>query len=99
MTTTRRITRLVPHAIGLGLIAVLVISWDLLGMVLPPLDVLLAPGGGTTVDWLAAGGVFGARALGVLVLPGLLGVLVVDAILVSVSRPDRRSEHPERGAG
>lgn len=83
-----RTRRLVPHAVGTVIILALVVGWDWLGVSLPALDALLAPGGASPGALLGVGLVLALRGVGVLVLPGLLGVLLLDAALVSLSRDD-----------
>ncbi len=77
---------LTPHAVVLGTIAALVLAWGPLGLALPDLDALLAPGGASLPSLLGTGALLLARTGCVLVLPGLTGVVLVDAALVLMER-------------
>ena len=72
---------LTPHAVVLGTIAALVLAWGPLGLALPDLDALLAPGGASLPSLLGTG------ALQVEVrLPLLPPLVSASRLLVEVGR-------------
>lgn len=79
---------LTPHAVILGSIAVLVLAWGPLSMALPDLDALLAPGGASPGTLVASLLLILLRTVAVLVLPGVGGATLVDAMLVAMERED-----------
>lgn len=89
--------RLVPHAIVLVGVVAIVLGWDLVGLALPPVDALLAPGESSTGELIATAAMLGTRLMAVLMLPGLTAMTLVDATLVLLQ--SERGERREEPAG
>jgi len=90
-------TRLWPHAVGLGVLTLGVLAWGPVGLLLPDLDALLAPGGAEWLLLVGTGLLLLLRTLAVLLLPGVAAVLLVDAAVVLLQRPERAPLPPPRG--
>lgn len=88
---------LLPHAVVLLLIGILVAAWDPVGLAMPPLDALLAPTSAGPMEAVATLLGLGGRLLGILVLPGLTTVILVDAALVAFRPRGGERSPPDAG--